>query len=170
VSRKTTRIRTCFCLPPQTGCAEGRALEAVGGSGRAAASPACRAEAQRRRKPSAAPCRVAAGRRREGRRNSSRAPNMFQPSRLPRTRQRWDCGGFSAALVRACSGGAPSSGNSRGLGSLRHPDSKGSRQLAKFADPLFRHSDFGPRILRPPLGIPDLEVRPSQTKSDLSNL
>ena len=103
MSRKTTRIRTCFCLPPQTGGAEGRALEAVGGSARAAAHPACRAEAQRRRKPSAASCRVAAGRRREGRRNSFRAPNMFQPSRLPHTRQRLDCGVFSAALVRAFS-------------------------------------------------------------------
>ena len=57
-----------------------------------------------------------------------------------------------------------------GLGSFRHPDSKGSRQLAKFADPLFRHSDFGPRILRSPLRNPRLEVRPSQAKSDLSNL
>jgi len=168
-------------LPAAPGCAEGRALEAVGGSGRAAASPACRAEAQRRRKPSPAACRVAAGRRREGLRHPFRVPIMSQLCGFRHTRQRLGCGirstsqpspnfagsgaragvwsarVFSAALVRAPSPWAASSCKSRGLGSLRHPDSKGSRQLAKFADPLFRLSDFlrisdlGPRILRSPL-------------------
>ena len=52
----------------------------LGGIGRAATHPACRVEAQRRRKPSAASCRVAAGRRREGRRNPFAPPNAPQSS------------------------------------------------------------------------------------------
>ena len=123
-------------LPAAPGCAGGRALEAVGGSGRAAAHPACRAEAQRRRTPSAAACRVAAGRRREGRRHSFRVPNMSQLCGFWHTRQRLGCGVFSDASVRTLSRGAASSCKSRGLGSLRNPDSNGSRQFAKFADHL----------------------------------
>jgi len=65
------------------------------------ATPACRAEAVRRRT-----CRAEAVRRRapsaaQGRRNRFREPNVCQPCGLWRARQRLACGVFSAALVRS---------------------------------------------------------------------
>ena len=74
--------------------------------GRAATDPACRAEAQRKRKPSVA----------QGRRNPFRAPDAPPPPGLSHSRQRLECGGFSAALVRAPAGCAASSCRSRNPG------------------------------------------------------
>ena len=90
LARESKNDQNQFATAAPDGARES-ALAAVGGNGRLAPTPVGSAEAVRRRKPSEATCRVAAGPRRDGRRNPFREPNVFSPCGFRPTRQRLDC-------------------------------------------------------------------------------